>query len=309
MSIEKHSITDRDTWLAWRKHDITASDVGAVFGLHPYKTPLKLWTEKTDHGFMEDMDSAVLKRGRWLENAVIAACQDEHPEWGIHKPGLYLRDPDYRIGATPDAIAKTEPGAPSIIVQCKTVAEPIFKAQWQDGPPQHYYLQALTEAMLWDAPRAVLAVLIVSAFGADYREYEVPRHAGAEQRIRDGVARFWQDIAVGVTPKADYAADGDLLAKMHAPDAVLPPIDLSGDNLLPELLEERERLAAEVKEREARLEAIKNECVEKLAGATVGTLNGWTITRKLSHRKEMVLKATSFPVLRITRHKQETAAA
>lgn len=306
--IERFAITDRDQWLNLRRMDVTASDIGAVFGLHPYKTPLKLWAEKTDQGFLQDLDSAVLKRGRWLENAVIAACQDEHPEWGIHKPGLYIRDTDYRIGATPDAIANTGEG-PSIIVQCKTVAEPIFKAQWQDGPPQHYYLQALTEAMLWGAPRAVLAVLIVSAFGADYREYDVPRHEGAEQRIRDGVARFWQDITFGITPKADYAADGDLLAKLHAPDAVLPPVDLSKDNRLPELLDERETLHRHFKDCEARLEAIKAEIVEKLAGATVGTLDGWTITRKMQHRREQLMKATSFPVLRITRHKEETKAA
>lgn len=305
--IERIPITDREQWLALRRQDVTASDVGAVFGLHPYKTPLALWTEKTDPSFMHDVDNPALRRGRWLETAVIAACQDEHPDWSIAQPGVYLRDPEYRIGATPDAIARTSDG--EVIIQCKTVAEPIFKAQWQDGPPQHYYLQALTEAMLWGAPRAVLAVLIVSAFGADYREYDVPRHEGAEQRIRDGVARFWQDITFGITPKADYAADGDLLAKLHAPKDGAPPVDLSTDNFLPELLEEREALHRHFKDCETRLEAIKNEIVAKLAGATIGTLNGWTITRRMQHRKEQLMKATSFPVLRITRHKEETKAA
>ena len=304
MRIERHPVTDRESWLQMRRQDVTASDVGAVFGLHPYRTPLALWTEKTTP-LAPDAENAAMRRGRWLEDAVVAACREHHPDWTLTKPGLYLRATDERIGATPDAIASTPDG--EVLVQCKTVAEPIFKAAWQDGPPAYYQLQALTEAMLWGAPSAIVAVLIVSAFGADYREYPVPRHEAAERKIVDGVAGFWRSIAAGETPKADYTADADLLAKLYAPDAAAPPLDLSADNYLPELLAERETLMAEVKDKESRIDAIKAEIVEKLHGAPAATLPGWTITHRMQSRKETVLKATTFPVLRISRAKEKAA--
>jgi putative phage-type endonuclease len=285
-------ITDRKTWLALRKQDVTASDVAAVFGLHPYRTPLQLWADKSGVD-MATAENAAMRRGRWLEDAVIAACQDEHPDWNIVKPRVYVRAPAYRIGCTPDAIAD------NVVVQCKTVAASIFRTQWQDGPPAHYQLQALTEAMLMAAERAVLAVLVTSAFGADYHEFDVPRHPAAEAKILEAVPGFWRTIERGEAPKAEYAEDYDLLAKLHAPDDALGPLDLSQDNYAGALLLERERLMAEKSAAEKRLDEIKGELVEKLRGHTVAALPGWKISHKIQHRKETVQKASSFPVLRV----------
>ena len=301
MIVQSFPITDRETWLKWRQADVTASDVAAVFGLHPWKTPLQLWADKTgvDSGTAE---TAAMRRGRWLEDAVIAACRDQHPDWHIEKPGVYLRAPDYRIGATPDAVSG------DVVIQCKTVADRTFKSSWQDGPPIHYQLQAMTEAMLMRASGAILAVLVISPYGADYHEYNVPRHAEAETRILSGVPEFWRKIERGETPKADYAADADILAKIHAPDADMPPVDLSTDNYMPGLLADYEAARAAASEADERLRGLKAEIVEKLAGATVATLPGWQITNRIQHRKETILKATSFPVLRVSRKSEEQAA-
>ena len=35
-----------DYWLELRKHDLTASDVPAVFGVHAYRSALRVWHEK-----------------------------------------------------------------------------------------------------------------------------------------------------------------------------------------------------------------------------------------------------------------------
>lgn len=302
MSVIKVPIVNREQWLALRRQDVTASDVGAVFGLHPYKTPLALWAEKSEVG-IDTVETSAMRRGRWLEDAVISACRDHHPEWQIEKPNVYVRDGELRIGATPDAIANG-----NTVIQCKTVADKVFKASWQDGPPIHYQMQTLTEAMLWNAESAIIAVLVVSPFGADYHEYPVARHEAAEARIRKAVPLFWERIAKGEQPKPDYAADAALISSLYAPNEALAPIDLTADNYLPALLAERESVSAEIDEREERLKAIKCEIVEKLGGATVATLNGWTITNKMQHRKEYVAKASSFAVLRVTKHKQEQAA-
>jgi putative phage-type endonuclease len=286
-------VGDRQDWLALRRQDVTASDVAAVFGLHPYRTPLQLWADKTGVGF-DVPENAAMRRGRWLEDAVIAAYRDYHPGCQVVKPAVYVRAPAYRLGCTPDAVTG------DTVIQCKTVAASTFKT-WTDGAPVHYQLQALTEAMLLNANRAVLAVLVTSAFGADYEEFVIERHPEAEARILAAVPEFWSKIGRGEQPKAEYAADGELLAKLYAPDDALPPLDLSFDNYAGELLEKRDRLNRERSGIEISLDAIKGEILEKLAGHTVATLPGWKITNKMQHRRESVVKATSFPVLRVNR--------
>lgn len=292
----------REEWLERRKQDVTASDIAAVFGLHPYKTPLQLWADKTGVG-LEVAENAAMRRGRWLEDAVIAACKDNHPDWDIVKPGIYVRAPSIRLGATPDAIANG-----TINVQCKTVAASTFKS-WEGEAPTHYQLQALTEGMLLGAERSILAVLVTSAFGAEYHEYEIPRHPSAEAKILEAVPQFWKKIEAGEAPRAEYGEDTDLIGKLYAPNDGLPMLDLSSDNFIGALLEERARLSAEKKSIEDRIEQIKGEVLEKLAGHTMATLPGWKITNKMQDRKETIIKASSFPVLRISRIAEQEKAA
>lgn len=105
MEIEKIPITSRSQWLELRRRDITASDIGAACGLSPFKSPLRIWAEKVGE-VAETAETAAMRRGRWLETAVLAALADEHPDWVISQPNIYVRDPDARIGATIDAIAE-----------------------------------------------------------------------------------------------------------------------------------------------------------------------------------------------------------
>lgn len=301
MNVIRTAIADRLSWLAMRRQDVTASDVAAVFGCHPYRTPLALWADKTGAASADGDDSSAMRRGRWMETAVIAAVRDHHPEWVIEQPGVYLRDPETRIGATPDAQVINR----GIVVQCKTVADRVF-ASWDGAPPIHYQMQALTEAMLTGASTAVLAVLSVGSFGRlDYHEFEVPRHAAAEARICAGVRQFWDGVAAGEMPKADYAADHGLIAALYGPRDDVPPLDLSADNYAGELARRYLAAKAAVADSEAELKSVRAEIVEKLNGASVAALPGFVITNKMQHRKEHVVKASSFAVLRVSQQQEK----
>lgn len=304
MSVKRIPITDRATWLAMRQQDVTASDVGTLFGCNPYKTPLRLWAEKTGQiGGLDDNDA--MRRGRWLESAVIAACEEQEG-WAVERPLLYLRDDEFRIGATPDAIATD--ADEKFLLQCKVVAKPVFDRDWPGEPPLGYQLQTLTEAMLWGAPRACVAALVVDTYTADLHTFPIARHAGAEAKIREAVLKFWQDTDAGREPSADYALDAETIRKAFPPRDDTEAIDLTGDNLLPELLDERSRLKFAIKEGEARCEAIDAEIIHKLNGATAGTCAGWKLSHKIQHRAERVQPATSFAVLRISKPKEKEAA-
>ena len=47
LKLVKTTSLDRDQWLEVRKGGIGSSDAAAAVGLHPYKSQLQLWMEKT----------------------------------------------------------------------------------------------------------------------------------------------------------------------------------------------------------------------------------------------------------------------
>lgn len=297
--IEKIAITDREQWLALRKSDITASVVAALFGAHPYETALGIYAEKSGLELPE-IDNAVLRRGRLLEGAVAVAVEEDHPDWKLTKATDYFRDTEARIGATPDFFVEGDPRGLGII-QAKTVAPSAFKKSWTDDqPPFWIALQAATEMMLTGATWGAVAALVVDPFRLDCPIFEIPKHTGVEARIRQAVAKFWDDLAAGREPDPHYGRDADLLAALY-PAAVPQKIaDLTGDNILPVILAERAELKARIAIDEARCKEIETEVKFKMADAEIGGVDGFHLTFKNQHRKSYTVAAADFRVLRIT---------
>lgn len=297
--IERHIITSREEWLKWRRQDVTASDIGALFGHSSFKSPLQLWAEKTGR-VAEPWDTPAMRRGRWLEPAVLTALAETYPRSRVLKCNEYFRDPDVRIGATPDAFLDDT----LTLIEAKVVAKPVFDA-WPDCPLS-YKLQALTGAMLMNAPRAIVAVLVLDTYSATLELFHVERSDAGETKIIEGVKEFWQSIERGEPPAPDYGQDGELLTRIYQPKETIEPIDLSTDNRLPEILVEHENLKGELKAREERIGTIRAEVVDKLRGAPVGLCGPWRISNKLVSMPERIVKASTYPRLTITRRREES---
>lgn len=308
LKVQRFRITSREQWLALRAGDVTASGVGALFGLHPYQTPMGLFAEKTGV-LREDEDTIAMRRGRLLEDAVARAYQEKHPSYKIIKAKHYLRAVDLRLGATPDFIMIDEQRRRAAL-QAKTVAPLAFKRSWTDTTaPTWISLQCLTEAMLMRADYGVIAALVVDGYHFDLHEYFVPRHEAAERRIREGVAKFWDDVGAGRTPEFQ-AADRALVAVMYPREQPGTTIDLRGDNELPHLLRRRERYKNLIEQMTDRQREIETRLMAQMGTHEAALVNDWRITFKQQHRKEYTVKATEFRVLRIARDKdkQERAA-
>lgn len=305
--IQRIPITDRDQWLALRKQDVTASIVAALFGVHPYQSAYGLFAEKTGLELPE-IDNAILRRGRLLEGAVAVAVEEDRPSWKLEKSQHYYRDPDIRIGCTPDFYAIC-PERGRGIIQAKTVAPSAFKKSWSEegSPPFWISLQTSVEMMLTGAEWGAVAALVVDPFRMDCQIYEVPRHPGVEQRIRDAVVKFWGDVDFGIEPSPDYAKDAELIAAMYPAAVPLKTIDLTGDNHLPVLLAERADIKARAKADEARVKEIDSEIKHKMADAEIATIDGFAITNKVTHRKGYEVQPTSYRALRITDHREKEA--
>ncbi len=55
-----------------RPHGLGGTDIAAVLGLSPFKTPLQLWAEKVGHSSFEQKDALHLRYGQHLEPFVAA---------------------------------------------------------------------------------------------------------------------------------------------------------------------------------------------------------------------------------------------
>lgn len=298
MSIERYPVTDRATWLAMRAQDLTASDIGAALGLDPYKSRLAVYAEKTGL-LMPQADNNAMRRGRWLEAAVLSAIREQNPDWEIKPASIYLRDPEIRLGATPDALAFTDkPGVTN--VQCKVVNRPAFERDWVDGPPTHYMLQTLAEGMLLRADQSLLAALVIDTYTAELELFDIPRHEAAEARLRQVAVDFWAMVAAGQQPAPDYTRDAEVVNALFpksSPDVVL---DLSTDNRMPELLRERSTVRTILDVETARLGEIDAEIKMKLGEHERAELPGWKISWKTQTRKEHMVAASTFRALRVT---------
>jgi predicted phage-related endonuclease len=311
MAVQRIPITSREQWLELRKQDVTASAIGALFGVHPWQTIAGLYAEKCGMDLpAPDPESSVIRRGNALESVVAAEVAKLRPEWLINKNAEYLRDSHARIGATPDFWIDGDPRGRGVL-QTKTIGSYAFKKYWagdygeDPSPPLWIILQNATEVMLADAAFGAVGVLVLGDFAFDCHVIEVPRHKPTEHHIRVAVNLFWQALDAGQVPTIDYERDGDLVKLMYPREAEGKIIDLRGDNRIQELCEIRARNAAMIAVAEKEKKAAETEMRAKIGDAEIAIVNGWKISLKTTHRPEIVQKAVDYRVLRSVREKVE----
>jgi predicted phage-related endonuclease len=310
LTVERIHIKDRDQWLALRREDITASDVAIVAGEGAYASAAELYAEKK--GLRPPLvDTGVLRRGRWGEASVFEALLDEHPDWEIRRAKIYLRDPELRLGATPDGLAM-DPARPGLgIVQAKTVSRYIFRQRWlldpdddirfgDAEPPAAYVLQTATEAMLADAAWACLAVLINSEYDWQFRLFDVPRDEELEDRIRYHVLKFWHDhLDPGIMPPFDPIRDERLLKVLYPKDTGAT-VDLTLDNRALALVEDYVVKQAGAKRLKADMDEIKTELQGKIGDNSFAQLaDGRRLSWRVQNRKGYTVEPSNPRVFRI----------
>lgn len=139
-------------WLEIRKAGLGASDIAAVVGVSPYKTPWQLWAEKS--GIMQPQKvGAAAQRGVLLEDAVA--------KWFELETGNRTRNSNgvVRLVDHPWAMAsldRTIVGSKDLL-EIKTSSSP----RWQMYPvPPEVYAQIQWQAMIMQAPVVWVAALL-----------------------------------------------------------------------------------------------------------------------------------------------------
>ncbi len=183
-------------WLRLRKTGIGGSDAGAICGVHPYSSAMKVFRDKTGED-VEEQDSEAIRIGHDLEQYVA--------ERFMEATGLKVRRSNfmYRSKEHPFMIADVD----RVVVgedaglECKT-ASAYNADKWADGEiPLHYVLQcyhymAVTGKRVW-----YIAALILGR-GFTYRRLE------------------WDDSLIGQL----IAAEEDFWNN-HVVKRIMPPPD------------------------------------------------------------------------------------
>jgi hypothetical protein len=286
-----------------RERDVTASAIAALVGVHPYVTPYGLHMLKS--GVADDIEeTAPLRRGRLLEPVAVQMIREDHPDLKLEEypVGYYYRDPEARIGATPDLLATDAKGRPGVI-QLKSVEPSIFRRDWRGengviDPPLWIVVQALIEAYLTGAEWAAVAPMRVG-FGVEIELIPIPLHAGIIERLKHEVAQFWKRVEAGTPPDPDYGRDGALIARLYPQDDGAE-IDLSADNLLPQVVADLEASRADKKSAEVREKTAKTIIQEKMGPARFARLaDGRRISNATINRKGYAVEPTTFRMIKI----------
>jgi predicted phage-related endonuclease len=297
--IERIPIESRDQWLSLRRQDVTASAAGALLGLHPYLSAYALWAEKAGLVPSDAPMNAAMERGLELEPIAIRRLQKLHPHWEVTQPAAYYRDPEARLGATPDCLA-VDPQLGLGIVQIKSVEPSAFRDHWfEDGemrPPLWIAIQAIIEAHLTGASWAAVAALVIG-YGIDVHIIDVPIHAGLIERIKAETRKFWEMIERGEQPPPDYGKDAALIEQLFArPEEI--EVDLTGDNELPEVVAEWIELGRQLGNVEAARKARRAEILHKLGNASAARIATGRITARSIKRKAYVVAESSYRAIK-----------
>ena len=183
-------------WLRLRKSGIGGSDAGAICGVNPYSSAMKVFQDKTSEA-VEEQDSEAIRIGHDLEDYV-AQRFTEATGLKVRKSNFMYRSKEHPFMiADVDRLVVGEDAG----LECKT-ASAYNADKWTDGEiPLHYVLQcyhymAVTGKRVW-----YIAALILGR-GFVYRRLE------------------WDDDLVGQLIAAEEAFWND-----HVMKGIMPPPD------------------------------------------------------------------------------------
>ena len=98
-------MNDRGEWFLKRKEVVTATDIGAIVGLSPYRSAFDVWRDKTTDEIPPDAPNAVMTWGNRLEPVIAAAYSDLY-KIDVIKAEFVRRDIDgVPCGCTPDYLS------------------------------------------------------------------------------------------------------------------------------------------------------------------------------------------------------------
>ena len=190
MSFKEYNPESEKDWLELRSKVLTATEVGTILGLNPWKS-VKQLIEGKKHKV--PIDNSYIWLGQKLEPVVVDATNKLlGTEYKLYEDvsRSFFADTELGLGATPDAWdGKT-------LLECKTT-KPGNYLRWHEWPPAYYLAQLYTQLICTDFQEGYLAIL-----GADMTQlnevltlqlhvHKLERSEEMDKMFLDTIKDFW----------------------------------------------------------------------------------------------------------------------
>ncbi len=282
-------------WHARRRASVTASDVAALLGRSRWTSPFGVWARITGRVQADVADSEAAEAGVRLEQAVADWWSEKSGHKLAPSPGL-IEHPslDYFVG-TPDRRILDTDGAIVGVYEGKTTGH-FRQAEWAEGPPEEAKLQLQAYLVLTGLDVGAVAALIG---GQKMRWAWQAADPALADLILSTVERFWvENIEKDDPPPiSGMEHDTSVLAKLY------PKADGTAVTFTPqecEMVYQRQSLAGQIKELEAKKGLLENQIKEILGASQLGVGPDFTVkwTNETRHYKAQEAREIEMRVLR-----------
>lgn len=248
------------------------SDVAAILGISPWKTPLQVYLDKVEprEEVITPEKAKLFRRGNRMEPYVIDLLRED-TGFEIVGRGNRYKDPELPfIAAEIDCELRDKHGE-VFNGEIKTV-NPFKAKEWgeqqTDEIPLHYTAQVMHGLMVRPASACIMGVLIG---GDDFRVYRVERDDETIEAIREKEIAFWKRVVERDPPDPTDVSDILRLYGTTATGAITATDEIQAAIL------DAKRLKADIKELQAGLDARENQIKLFMAAAEAITLRGKVI--------------------------------
>lgn len=258
MNRQADTLTDKQ--LADRAQGIGGSDVAAILGLSPWKSPLDVYLEKTGEAVPVEANERMLW-GQRLEGLVADEYARRHDRQVRRKRQTIVHKRYDWMRANIDRIVIEL----NRDLECKTTGErnaDLWGEPGSDEIPELYMAQVQHYLIVRDREVIDVAVLIG---GQEYRDYTVEADAEIRDMLVEEEHRFWHEhVLAGVPPAPRTTEEAARLWPKHTDASVI------ADDLLAKIIEDLKGLQEKRKRLEAEEKAAKLEIQQHMGEA--GTL-------------------------------------
>ena len=205
------------------------TDIGAILGLSPYKTPLELWSELVSGEQPANRDLIHLRFGQHAESFIASEYERATDLFTvIHSPTMFHKKHGFMFGHVDRFVLET-PDTPAVVdgtitanklLECKT-SSAFSKNDWgepgTDQVPPLYLVQCAWYMAITECQSADLAVLIGNS---DFRIYTIKRDLELEGLILSHAQHFWHEhVLCKKPPEPISVQDASILFPKEAPNS------------------------------------------------------------------------------------------
>lgn len=188
---------DNAEWLQQRTKGVGGSDVAAIMGLSPWKTPAQLWLEKTGRVQPEDLSGKpYVEFGNIMEPLIGKWYSERHPDRTVRRVNAICQSLE-RPWAQASLDYEVKDGERWGVLEIKTART---AQDWQDGVPLYYLTQTVHYMTVTGRTFADVAVFFRDT--CEFAEYRIEYDEEDAQAIIGDVDGFWKDyVQADVMPQ------------------------------------------------------------------------------------------------------------